>query len=151
MKISKNGLELIKKYEGFSSKPYLCPANIPTIGYGNTFYEDGVKVTLNDPDITEQKASELLEFIANKNFGSYINKVVKVPLNQNQFDALISFVYNIGNENFRTSTLLAFLNEGNYKEAARQLLRWDKSNKKVLAGLTARRKEEQKIFLSELV
>jgi len=146
MKVSSNGFDIIKQFEGLRLKPYLCPAGKPTIGYGSTFYEDGTKVTLNDNPITKERADELLEFIVNKKFVPYIDKLVKVPLSQNQFDALVSFIYNIGNENFRTSTLLAFLNKKNYKESARQLLRWDKSNKKVLSGLKERRKVEKELF-----
>lgn len=146
MKISENGLNLIKQFEGFSSKPYLCPSQKATIGWGSTYYPDGKKVTLQDKEITEEKAFEILEFIANKDFGSNINKVVKVPLNQNQFDALVSFAYNIGNGNFNSSTLLRWLNQGNYKEASMQLLRWDKSKGIVLNGLTKRRKAEKELF-----
>lgn len=146
MKISENGLNLIKQFEGFSSTPYLCPAKIPTIGGGSTYYEDGTKVTLKDKPITEERATELLEYIVNKDFVSNINKVVKVPLNQNQFDALVSFAYNIGNGNFNSSTLLRWLNQGNYKEASMQLLRWNKSKGMPLAGLTKRRKAEKVLF-----
>ena len=146
MIVSKKGLDLIKKFESFKSKPYLCPASVPTIGYGSTYYPDGKKVTLQDKEITEEKAFEILEYIANKDFGSNINKVVKVPLNQNQFDALVSFAYNIGNGNFNSSTLLRWLNQGNYKEASMQLLRWDKSKGIVLNGLTKRRKAEKALF-----
>ena len=146
MKISSNSIELIKQFEGLSLKPYLDAVNIPTIGFGNTYYEDGTKVTLKDKPITEEKAFEILEYIANKDFGSNINKVVKVPLNQNQFDALVSFAYNIGNGNFNCSTLLRWLNQGNYKEASMQLLRWDKSKGVVLNGLTKRRKAEKALF-----
>lgn len=145
-KISKDGLELIKYFEGLSLKPYLDAVNIPTIGFGNTYYPDGKKVTLQDKEITEEKAFEILEYIANKDFGSNINKVAKVPLNQNQFDALVSFAYNIGNGNFNSSTLLRWLNQGNYKEASMQLLRWDKSKGIVLNGLTKRRKAEKELF-----
>ena len=106
MIVSKNGLDIIKEFESFRAKAYLCPAQIPTIGYGSTYYEDGTKVTLKDKPITEERATELLEFIANKTFSENINKVVKVPLNQNQFDSLVSFAYNIGNKNFNWSTLL---------------------------------------------
>lgn len=145
-KISKDGLELIKYFEGLSLKPYLDAVNIPTIGFGNTYYPDGKKVTLQDKEITEEKAFEILEYIANKDFGSNINKVAKVQLNQNQFDALVSFAYNIGNGNFNSSTLLRWLNQGNYKEASMQLLRWDKSKGIVLNGLTKRRKAEKELF-----
>ena len=146
MKFSSNGIELIKQFEGLSLKPYLDAVNIPTIGFGNTYYEDGTKVTLKDKPITEERATELLEFIANKTFSENINKVVKVGLNQNQFDALVSFAYNIGNGNFNSSTLLRWLNQGNYKEASMQLLRWDKSKGIVLNGLTKRRKAEKALF-----
>ena len=146
MIVSKNGLDLIKEFESFKSKPYLCPSQKATIGFGSTYYPDGKKVTLQDKEITEEKAFEILEYIANKDFGSNINKVVKVPLNQNQFDALVSFAYNIGNGNFNSSTLLRWLNQGNYKEASMQLLRWDKSKGIVLNGLTKRRKAEKALF-----
>lgn len=146
MIVSKNGLDLIKEFESFKSKPYLCPSQKATIGFGSTYYPDGKKVTLQDKEITEEKAYEILEYIANKDFGSNINKVVKVPLNQNQFDALVSFAYNIGNGNFNSSTLLRWLNQGNYKEASMQLLRWDKSKGIVLNGLTKRRKVEKALF-----
>lgn len=146
MIVSKNGLDLIKEFESFKSKPYLCPSQKATIGFGSTYYPDGKKVTLQDKEITEEKAFEILEYIANKDFGSNINKVVKVPLNQNQFDALVSFAYNIGNGNFNSSTLLRWLNQGNYKEASIQLLRWDKSKGIVLNGLTKRRKAEKTLF-----
>ena len=146
MIVSKNGLDLIKEFESFKSKPYLCPSQKATIGFGSTYYPDGKKVTLQDKEITEEKAFEILEHIANKDFGSNINEVVKVPLNQNQFDALVSFAYNIGNGNFNSSTLLRWLNQGNYKEASMQLLRWNKSKGIVLNGLTKRRKAEKALF-----
>lgn len=148
MKISQNGLNLIKEFEGFSSKPYLCPANIPTIGWGNTYYPDGKKVTMNDKSIDELKANEILEYVANKDFASFINKVVKVELNQNQFDALVSFAYNVGNGSLQNSTLLKKLNSGDYKGASNEFLRWNKSGGKVLNGLTKRREKERALFLS---
>lgn len=148
MNISQKGLNLIKEFEGFSSKPYLCPANIPTIGYGNTYYPDGQKVTLKHNPIDELKANEILEYVANKDFGSFINKVVKVALNQNQFDALVSFAYNIGNGNLQNSTLLKKLNSGDYQGASNEFLRWNKSGGKVLNGLTRRREKERALFLS---
>ena len=146
MIVSKKGLDLIKEFESFKSKPYLCPSGVPTIGYGSTYYPDGKKVTLQDKEITEQKACEILEYIANKDFGNNINKVVKTPLNQNQFDALVSFSYNVGNGNFNSSTLLKLLNQGFYNEASMQLLRWDKASGMPLAGLTKRRKAEKELF-----
>lgn len=147
MKISNNGLNLIKQFEGFSSTPYLCPAKIPTIGYGSTYYEDGTKVTLKDKPITEQRATELLEFVANKTFSENINKVVKVPLSQNQFDALVSFAYNVGNKNFNWSTLLKKLNLSDYEGCSLEFGRWNQANGKILNGLVLRRQKEKELFL----
>ena len=147
MNISKNGLNLIKEFEGFSSKPYLDVVNIPTIGWGNTFYEDGTKVKLGE-QISKTDALKLLEHIANKDFGNFVNKTVKVPLNQNQFDALVSFAYNLGNGSLQNSTLLKKLNSGDYQGASNEFLRWNKSGGKVLNGLTRRREKERALFLS---
>lgn len=148
MKISEKGLNLIKKYEGFSSRPYMCPANIPTIGYGSTYYPNGTKVKLSDDSISEEEATQILEYIAQKDFGSAVNKFVIVELTQNQFDALVSFAYNIGRTAFENSTLLKLLNRGEYEAAAEQFEKWNKSGGKVLSGLTKRRFDEQKLFLS---
>ena len=148
MKISEKGLNLIKKYEGFSSRPYMCPANIPTIGYGSTYYPNGTKVKLSDDSISEDEATQILEYIAQKDFGSAVNKFVIVELTQNQFDALVSFAYNIGRTAFENSTLLKLLNRGEYEAAAEQFEKWNKSGGRVLSGLTKRRFDEQKLFLS---
>lgn len=148
MEISEKGLNLIKKFEGFSSSPYLCPANIPTIGYGNTFYEDGTKVTMNDESISEDRANEILKYKTNKEFGAFVNRAVDVELNQNQFDALVSFAYNLGNGSLEQSTLLKKLNAGDYDGAADEFLRWNRAGGKILAGLTKRRIEERELFLS---
>ena len=148
MKISEKGLNLIKKYEGFSSRPYMCPANVPTIGYGSTYYPNGTKVKLSDDSISEEEATQILEYIAQKDFGSAVNKFVIVELTQNQFDALVSFAYNIGRTAFENSTLLKLLNRGEYEAAAEQFEKWNKSGGKVLSGLTKRRFDEQKLFLS---
>ena len=108
-KIGQKGLDLIKSFEGLYLKPYLCPANVPTIGYGNTFYENGNKVTLKDPIITEARAIELLM----SELGMYEQKVDSYcidTINQNQFDALVDFAYNCGNGNLKSSTLLKKVN-----------------------------------------
>lgn len=147
MKISNNGLDLIKQFEGLSLKPYLDAVNIPTIGFGSTYYEDGTKVTLKDKPITEERATQLLEFVANKTFSENINKVVKVPLSQNQFDALVSFAYNVGNKNFNWSTLLKKLNLSDYEGASLEFGRWNQANGKILNGLVLRRQKEKELFL----
>ena len=148
MKISNKGLELIKTFEGLSLKPYLDVVNIPTIGFGNTYYEDGTKVTLKDKPITEERATQLLDFIANKTFSENINKVVKVALNQNQFDALVSFAYNLGNGNLQQSTLLKKVNNNDFIGASLEFEKWNKAGGKVLSGLTKRITAEKELFLS---
>lgn len=146
MKISSKGLELIKEAEGFSSVAYLCPAGIRTIGYGNTFYEDGRKVKLGE-QISKTKAEELLEFVVNKYFADKVFPLIKVEVNQNQFDALLSLAYNIGFEAFTSSTFLKKLNQGDFIGASEEFLRWDKSKGQRLLGLTRRRQREKELFL----
>lgn len=146
MNISFKGIELIHKYESLSLKPYLCPAGIPTIGYGNTYYEDGTKVKLTDKPITLERAEDLFFFVI-RNFESCVNKNVIVDINQNQFDSLVSFSYNVGCSNFKTSTLLKRINECPMNEDIKyQFSRWNKSKGKVLKGLTKRRQEESNLY-----
>ena len=146
MKISSKGLELIKEFEGFSANAYLCQAKIPTIGYGNTFWQDGRKVRLGE-QISKTKALELLEFVANKDFANKIFPLIKVEVNQNQFDAMTSLAYNIGVGAFSNSTLLKRVNAKDFIGAANEFLKWDKSNGKPLLGLTRRRQREKELFL----
>ena len=141
MKINNKGLELIKKYEGCRLLAYKCPAGVWTIGYGHTA---GVKSGMA---ITKADAERLL--LQNlKRFEEGVETLVKVPLTSNQFSALVSFAFNCGISALRSSTLLKKLNVGNLNGAAREILRWDKVNKKPVEGLTKRRKEEQKLFLT---
>ena len=146
MTISNKGLELIKEFEGFSANAYLCPAKKPTIGYGNTFWQDGRKVRLGE-QISKTKALELLEFVANKDFANKIFPLIKVEVNQNQFDAMTSLAYNIGVGAFSNSTLLKRVNAKDFLGAANEFLKWDKSNGKPLLGLTRRRQREKELFL----
>lgn len=146
MRTSSKGIDLICYFEGFSAKPYLCPANVPTIGYGATYYADGRKVTMQDKPITQAQGKALLAAM----LGTYeqgVSKLVKVPLTQNQFDALVSFAYNVGVAAFAKSTLLRKLNNADYKGAADGLLAWNKGGGKVLVGLTRRRQAEKELFL----
>jgi len=149
MKISHTGLQIIKKYEGLSLQPYLCPAGIPTIGYGSTYYEDGSKVTMKDYPITKQKA-ELLLLNVVVDFERGVNRLVTSTINQNQFDALVSFSYNVGLGSFKSSTLLKRVNN-NPQDAdiCYQFSRWNKAGGKPLAGLTRRRKEEAELYFKE--
>lgn len=140
MNISENGLSLIKKYEGLATKAYKCSAGVWTIGYGHT------KTAKPNMIINESKAKELLTEDV-KEAELAVNRLVKVPLTQNQFDALVSFTFNLGTGNLNSSTLLRMLNKKLYNEAADQLLRWNRAGGRVLAGLTRRRQEERELFL----
>ena len=139
MNISKEGLALIKKFEGCELKAYRCPANVLTIGYGVT------KGVTEDMEITQQEANEMLadELIE---YTEYINNMVKVALNQSQFDALTAWIYNLGPTNFKDSTLLRVLNEGRYNEVPQEIKRWNKANGQVLNGLIKRREAEALLF-----
>lgn len=145
MTTGKKGIDLIKKYEGISLKPYLCPANIPTIGYGSTIYPDGTKVSMKDAPITKDRAEEILKFVLTT-FERAVNKLVTVPITQNQFDALVSFTYNVGGVHLADSTLLKMLNNGDYAGASEQFGRWAKAGGKTLPGLVARRGSEKELF-----
>jgi lysozyme len=148
MKLSNSGYLLITEFEGFSAKPYLCSAKIPTIGYGNTYYPDGKRVTMLDKEITRIQAFEMFKFIADK-FASTVSKLVKTPLNQNQFNALVSLAYNIGTGNFASSTLLKKVNiNHNDRSIELEFKKWNKVNKKEVAGLTRRRLYESKVYFS---
>lgn len=150
MQISQKGLDLIKKFEGLELEAYLDPAKIPTIGYGTIRYPNGNKVKLGD-EITEQQAEAYLLHECSK-FAQRVEELVTVPLNQNQFDALVSFCYNLGDGALEQSTLLRELNEKNYSGAAAQFPRWNKATVNdvltVLAGLVTRRAEEKALFES---
>ncbi len=147
MKTSSKGKAIIKQYEGFRAKPYLCPARVPTIGYGATYYTDGRKVTLKDAPISEADADKLLDKMLVK-YEDAVNRYVQVPITQNQFDALVSFCYNLGQEALRKSTLLKKLNNKDYKGAADAFLNWVYASGKKLQGLVNRRTDERKLFLS---
>mgnify|MGYP001202643237 FL=1 len=103
------GIDLIKSFEGFRAKPYLCPAKVPTIGYGATYYSDGKKVTMNDKPISELDAVKLLmEMLVT--YERSVDSFCIDDINQNQFDALVSFAYNAGVGNLKSSTLLKKVN-----------------------------------------
>lgn len=144
--ISERGLRLIATFEGFSAKPYLDAVKIPTIGYGATYYPGGKKVTMSDPPITKERGMALLGEMV-KDFEDAVNKAVTVPLTQTQFDALVSFAYNVGIKAFMGSTLLKLLNQGKYHAAAQEFGKWTKAGGKELAGLVARRRKEKELFL----
>jgi lysozyme len=139
MHISQKGLDLIKSFEGLRLSAYKCPADVWTIGYGTTA---GVKP---GQTITKERAEELLREDV-KRFEAQVLRLAKVPLTQGQFDALVSFTYNLGAGNLSNSTLLRLLNAGDYKGAAAQFDRWTKAGGKELPGLVRRRAAERALF-----
>lgn len=140
MQASEKGLALIRQFEGLRLSAYKCSAGVPTIGYGTT---KGVKMGM---EITKDEAERLFQEDVQR-FVDHVEALVKVPLNQNQIDALASFVYNVGPTAFANSTLLRVLNAGLYKDASDQFLRWNKAANNVVAGLTRRRIAERELFL----
>jgi len=145
MKISDIGLKLIKHYEGFYPSTYLCPARVPTIGYGTT--RIGGKPIPTGMVITEQKASGYLMEEVNM-IEKQLVSCIKTSLSQNQWDAIYSFVYNLGITNFSKSTLLKCINKNNFTQASTEFLKWNKAAGKELKGLTNRRRSESILFSS---
>ena len=142
MKISERGLALIKKQEGLRTEAYKCPAGIWTIVYGHTG-----KVKATDK-ITEAEAEQLLAEDA-ETAGKTVSTLVKKPLNQNQFDALVSFVFNLGCRNFAGSTLLRRINRNPQDNAIREeFARWVYSKGQRLDGLVKRRLDECELYFS---
>lgn len=142
MKTGPKGIALIKEFESVQLHAYKCPAGIWTIGAGHTGPDVSPGMV-----ITEGQADEILAGDLHK-FEKAVNSAVKVPLTQNQFDALVAFTFNVGEGNLKSSTLLKLLNEGKYQEVPAQMLRWNKAGGKELAGLTRRRKAEGDLFQS---
>jgi len=141
MHTGNKGIELIKHFEGCELEAYKCPAGVWTIGYGH------IKGVHEGMKITEMQAEEMLKSELHE-YEGYINDYVTVPLNQNQFDAMVSWVYNLGGGNLRSSTLLKVLNAGDYDGVPAQMLRWNKAGGKVLEGLTRRRQAEADLFVA---
>ena len=139
MNISEEGLSLIKKFEGLELEAYKCAAGVWTLGYGHT-------AGVQEGDVwSEEQANEQLK-IDMHIYADYINDQVTCPLSQNQFDALVSWVFNLGPTNLRNSTLLKVLNSGDYEGVPAQIKRWNKAGGKVLEGLIRRREAEALLF-----
>ena len=139
MNISQEGIALIKKFEGCELKAYRGPANVLTIGYGIT------KNVTEDMEITQEEADKMLNEEITE-YEEYVNNMVKVPLEQNQFDSLCAWVFNLGPTNLEKSTLLKFLNAGDYHLIPSQIKRWNKAGGETLKGLIRRREAESLLF-----
>lgn len=142
MKISQTGLDLVKSFEGLRLKAYYDSVGVLTIGFGST--GPHVKPGMV---ITPKQAEDLLRDDVTR-FEACVSKQVTVPLSQNQFDALVSFAFNLGCGNLASSTLLKKLNAKDYAGAASEFAKWNRAGGKVLAGLTRRREAEKALFLS---
>lgn len=147
-KISQKGFELLKKFEGLRLKPYLCPAGVPTISIGCTYYPDGTKVRMTDPEITKEMALIIFRNVL-KHYEQSVDSFFRDDINQNQFDALVSLCYNIGAGALKNSTLLKKVNLNPSNKTIRDsFLVWNKSGGKVLEGLTKRRNAEADLYFS---
>jgi lysozyme len=153
MQLSDHGYAIIKNFEGLRLSAYRDVAGVFTIGYGSTRYHDGKPIKPGDQLASAIQADALFR----NTLGQYqdaVNELVKVPVTQNQYDALVSFTYNLGTDALKESTMLAKLNEKNYVEAAAHFMAWDKitdpaTGKKIISDtLVQRRKEESQLFLS---
>jgi len=143
--MNKAGKDLIKSFEGCKLVAYQCSAGRWTIGYGNTFFEDGTPVKPGDR-ITQAKADQLFELIV-ANFADKVAKEIKTILTDNQFSAIVSLAYNIGIGNLQKSTLLKKVNfNPNDPTIRSEFTKWNKAGGKVLSGLTRRREAEAKLY-----
>jgi len=139
MKISVEGLSLIKKFEGLELNAYQCAAGVWTIGYGHT------KGVFEGQKITKAEADEML-VLEMEEYEKAVNDAVTISIDQCMFDALVSWTYNLGPSNLNASTMLKVLNSGNYDGVPEQIKRWNKAGGKVLEGLIRRRNAEALLF-----
>jgi lysozyme len=158
MKLDENGYKFIRGFEGWSSKPYLDSVGVPTIGFGNTFYPSGRKVTMSDKSITLSEGIVLNKFVADM-FAKDVTSLLKQSVNQNRFNAIVDFAYNLGSdidadniaEGLGDSTLLKKINANpNDITIAAEFLKWNKARGKVLNGLTTRRQAEVKLYFKPI-
>ena len=135
--------ELCRHFEGFRSKPYICPAGYPTIGYGTVFKPDGTRVTMDDPPITKRLAEEWLIQELRNNYIAGVLKASPILIShQEALGAIGDFAYNLGVPRYRSSTLRRKINAGDWEAAKDQLMRWTKAGGRELPGLVRRRKAE---------
>ena len=145
MKLNKAGADLIKSFEGLRLDAYLCSAGKPTVGFGSTFFEDGTPVKLGDK-ITKERADSLFEKISDS-FAAKVKNCIQKDINENQFAALVSFAYNVGIGNLKSSTLLKKVNANpNDPTIMQEFKKWNRASGNVLAGLTRRREAEANLY-----
>jgi len=142
LKTSQEGISLIKSFEGCELTAYRCSADVPTIGYGHT-------VGVSDGDTCTQEEAETMLAEDLVEFEDYVKNYVESELQQNEFDALVAWTYNLGPANLKESTMLKELNSGNFEEVPRQMKRWNRAGGEVLDGLIRRREAESRLFKGE--
>jgi lysozyme len=151
MKLSNNGIRLIQEFEGLRLTSYLCSAGVPTIGYGATYYHDGSKVKLGQT-ITREQANQMLKDHLKEFEGSVIGLLNTTKVNQNQFDALVSFCFNLGAANLAKSQLLRFIKANpNDPKIATEFLKWNRAGGEVSTGLVRRRNKEAQLYFTAIV
>lgn len=156
MRASENCIDIIKKWEGLIDgdpntpglDPYICPAGVPTIGWGSTWDSKGNPITMDHPPIDLEQAEALL-IQELRHTEKAVKKLITFQINQCQFDALVSFTYNVGSGNLQASTLRRKLNRGDTDGAADEFPKWRKAGGRILKGLVRRRAEERDLFLRE--
>ena len=144
--INERGIEIVKSFEGISLEPYLCPANVWTVGYGATVGSDGRRIDPDMESISETEAEALLIRDLGSSEG-WVSRLIKTALTENQFSALVSFTFNLGAGSLQRSTLRMKLNRSEYQGAADEFPKWRMAGGRVLAGLVRRRASERKLFL----
>ena len=142
MKTSGEGVALIRKFEGCEVQAYQCSASVWTLGYGHTR-------DVSEGDTCTKDEAEQILISDLQEFEGYVNDLVKIPLDQNQFDALVAWTFNLGPTNLKSSTLLVRLNDNNLDDVPHQLRRWNKAGGKVLDGLVRRREAEALLWLGD--
>jgi len=141
--ISDKGIGIIKQFEGCQLIAYQDAVGVWTIGYGHT-------KNVSEGDIISSAQAEALLLKELKEYENYVNKLVTVPLHDYQFDALVSWTYNLGPTNLANSTMLKKLNEGKYNEVPDEMRRWNRAGGKVLEGLVIRRDKEARLFAGDI-
>lgn len=145
MKAIELAAALARRFEGLYLRPYLCPAGVPTIGYGATYYEDGTRVTLLDPPITRERADALLLHMVRTVYLPAVCKLCPGIDSADRAAALIDFAFNLGTGKLKASTLRKRVNAGQWDDVPDELMKWVRAGGRVLAGLVKRRRAEAEL------
>lgn len=141
-------LALIRRFEGLYLSPYLCPAGVPTVAFGATFYEDGTRVTLRDPPVTRERAEALLQWHVKTVYLPAVLKLCPAIVHETpgRIAALIDWTFNLGAGQLKASTLRKRVNSGDWEDVPAQIRKWDRAGGRTLRGLTIRREAEARLI-----